>query len=187
MYSQLRTTIATLRLSLAEIEDKERQLDSMIAQFKTQLRRLPRQVIYGRTGLDASLAAMGEIEERLADSVATRQRVLTIKKSAVEELRALELVGKVGEARRSLQILKQEWASLLGIQERLRKSNWQRSGDWSSTSLNTASKPNWQLLPVTKSKRGDRGLKKKDRGSDEILGLSDRRVMGGWPVSGIRA
>ena len=114
MYSQLRTTIATLRLSLAEIEDKERQLDSMIAQFKTQLRRLPRQVIYGRTGLDASLAAMGEIEERLADSVATRQRVLTIKKSAVEELRALELVGKVGEARRSLQILKQELGVSVG-------------------------------------------------------------------------
>ena len=59
MYSQLRTTIANLRLSLAEIEEKERQLDSMIAQFQTQLRRLPRQVIYGRTGLDASLAAMG--------------------------------------------------------------------------------------------------------------------------------
>lgn len=79
----------------------------MIAQFQTQLRRLPRQVIYGRTSLDSSLAAMGEIEERLADSVAVRQRVLTIKKTATEELRALELVGKVDEARRSLQHLKQ--------------------------------------------------------------------------------
>ena len=108
MYSQLRTTIATLRLSLAEIEERERQLDSMISQFQTQLRRLPRQVIYGRTGLDASLAAMSEIEERLADSIATRKRVLTIKKSATEELQALELVGKVDEARRSLQDLKLE-------------------------------------------------------------------------------
>ncbi len=106
--SQLRTTIATLRLSLAEIEDRGRQLDSMIAQFRTQLPRLPRQVIYGRTGLDASLAAMSEIEERLADSVATRNQVLTIKKSATEELQALELVGKVDEARRSLQDLKLE-------------------------------------------------------------------------------
>ena len=105
MYSQLHTTIATLRLSLAEIEEKERRLDSMIAQFQSQLRRLPRQVIYGRTGLDSSLAAMGEIEERLADSVANRQRVLTIKKAATEELEALELVGKVDEARRSLQNL----------------------------------------------------------------------------------
>ena len=108
MFSQLRTTIANLRLSLAEIEQKERQLDSMIAQFQTQLRRLPRQVIYGRTGLDSSLAAMGEIEERLADSVAKRQRVLAIKKTATEEIRALELVGKVDEARRSLQELEQQ-------------------------------------------------------------------------------
>ena len=108
MFSQLRTTIANLRLSLAEIELKERQLDSMIAQFQTQLRRLPRQVIYGRTGLDSSLAAMGEIEERLADSVAKRQRVLAIKKTATEEIRALELVGKVDEARRSLQELEQQ-------------------------------------------------------------------------------
>jgi len=108
MYSQLRTTIATLRLSLVEIENKESQLDSMIAQFQTQLRRLPRQVIYGRTGLDASLAAMGEIEERLANSVAVRKRVLRIKRSATEELRALELVGKVDEARRALQDLKLE-------------------------------------------------------------------------------
>ncbi|PKB68504.1 MAG: hypothetical protein BZY81_01900 [SAR202 cluster bacterium Io17-Chloro-G4] len=106
MYSQLRTTIATLRLSLAEIEDRERQLDAMISQFQTQLRRLPRQVIYGRTGLESSLAAMGEIEERLADSLAVRQRVRTIKKSATDELLALELVGKVDEARRSLQDLK---------------------------------------------------------------------------------
>ena len=108
MFSQLRTTIANLRLSLAEIEQKERQLDSMIAQFQTQLRRLPRQVIYGRTGLDSSLAAMGEIEERLADSVANRQRVLAIKKRATEEIRALELVGKVDEARRSLHELEQQ-------------------------------------------------------------------------------
>jgi len=111
LYSQLKITIANLRLSLAEIEEKERQLDSMIAQFQSQLRRLPRQVIYGRTGLDSSLAAMGEIEERLADSVAIRQRVLAIKKSATEELDALELVGKVDEARRSLQILKQQESS----------------------------------------------------------------------------
>ena len=35
----------------------------MIQQFRTQLRRLPRQVIYGTTSLDLSLSAMAEIEE----------------------------------------------------------------------------------------------------------------------------
>ncbi len=106
-FSQLEKTMATLRISLAEVRDKERQLDSMIGQFRTQLRRLPRQVIYGRTALDASLAAMGEIEERLADAIAQRNRVLAIKKTATEELEALELVKQLDEARRSLQELRQ--------------------------------------------------------------------------------
>ena len=106
-FSELQKTMATLRLSLAEINDKEQQLDSMVSQFRTQMRRLPRQVIYGRTGLDASLAAMGEIEERLADAVARRRRLLAIKKSATQELEALELVKQVDETRRALQELRQ--------------------------------------------------------------------------------
>ena len=106
-FSQLQNAMANLRLSLAEIKDKERQLDEMISQFRTQMRRLPRQVIYGGIGLDASLAAMGEIEERLDDAVAIRRRLLAIKKTATQELEALELVKRVDETRRSLQELRQ--------------------------------------------------------------------------------
>ena len=106
--SQLQQTTANLRISLAEIEGKERQLESMIAQFRTQLRRLPRQVIYGATGLDASLSALGEIEERLADATAMPRRLETIKKATTDELAALESVKQVGEARRSLADLKRQ-------------------------------------------------------------------------------
>ena len=106
--SQLQQTMATLRMSLAEIQNKERQLDSMISQFRTQLRRLPRQVIYGRTPLEVSLSAMGEIEERLADALAMKRRLLTIKKAARDELAALESVKQVDEARRSLANLKRQ-------------------------------------------------------------------------------
>lgn len=105
--SQLQQTMAMLRMSLAEIQHKEKQVDSLVAQFRTQLRRLPRQVIYGKTGLEMSLAAMGEIEERLADAVATRRHLLAIKKSAMEELETLELLKQVDEARRALQEIKQ--------------------------------------------------------------------------------
>ena len=70
--SQLQQTIATLRMTLAELQNKEQQLDALISQFRTQLQRLPRQVIYGRTPLDVSLSSMGEIEERLADTEATK-------------------------------------------------------------------------------------------------------------------
>ncbi len=104
--SQLQQTMATLRISLAEIENKESQLNSMISQFRTQARRLPRQFIYGRTALDASISAMGEIEERLGDALASRRRLTTIKKAVTDELAALESVKQVDEARTSLSDLK---------------------------------------------------------------------------------
>ena len=100
--SQLQSTMAALRLRLAEIENKEGQLDAMIAQFRTQARRLPRQAVHGQVSLDASLAALGEIEERLADTMANRRRLLAIKKTCEEELEALEVVKRVDEARRAL-------------------------------------------------------------------------------------
>jgi len=94
--------MAALRLRLAEMQSKLGQLDAMIAQFRTQARRLPRQAVYGQVSLDASLAALGEIEERLADAVANRRRLLAIKKTCEEEMEALELVKRVDEARRAL-------------------------------------------------------------------------------------
>ena len=47
--SQLEQAMATLRLGLAEMCNKENQLDAQISQFQTQLRRVPRQVVYGQT------------------------------------------------------------------------------------------------------------------------------------------
>ena len=105
--SQLEQAMATLRLGLAEIHNKEQQLDAQVNQFQTQLRRLPRQVVYGQTSLDASLTAMGEIEERLEDALANRRRLLEIKKTASQELEALQLLKRVDEARTRLADLKE--------------------------------------------------------------------------------
>ena len=104
--SQFEQAMATLRLGLAEMRNKEDQLDALVNQFQTQLRRLPRQVVYGQTSLDASLTAMGEIEERLEDAVANRRRLLRIKKTATQELEALQLLKRVDEARSQLADLK---------------------------------------------------------------------------------
>ncbi len=98
-----------LRITLAELQHKERQMDAVVQQFRTQLRRLPRQVIYGKTSLDLSLSAMAEIEERLADAVATRRRLIVIKKAALEELEALQLIKRVDEARGRLEHLRQRF------------------------------------------------------------------------------
>ncbi len=106
--SQLQQTMAALRMTLAELRNKEQQLDTLIGQFRTQLQRLPRQVIYGGTPLDISLSSMGEIEERLADTEATKRRLLAIKKTAMEELAALESVKQVDEARQTLANLKRQ-------------------------------------------------------------------------------
>ena len=104
--SQLEQAMATLRLGLAEMRNKEEQLDAQIYQFKTQLRRLPRQVVYGKTSLDASLAAMGEIEERLEDATANQRRLSEIIKTASQELEALQLLKSVDDARSQLASLK---------------------------------------------------------------------------------
>ena len=106
--SQLQIAMASLRIRLAEIQTREDQAETLINQFRTQLRRLPRQVVYGTISLDASITAMGEIEERLNDAVATKRWILELKKTAVYELEALELVKQVDEARRSLSSLKQQ-------------------------------------------------------------------------------
>jgi chromosome segregation ATPase len=108
--SQLRQAMAALRMSLAEIRHKEETLDATIAQFRTQLRRLPRQTIYGRAPLDMALSAMGEVEERLQDAEDTRRRLLTVKKAATDELAALESVQQVDEARKALAQLKRQAA-----------------------------------------------------------------------------
>lgn len=104
--SQLEQAMATLRLGIAEMRAKEEQLDAQINQFRTQLRRLPRQVVYGQTSLELSLTAMGEIEERLEDAVANRRRLLAIKDTAIQELEALRLLKRVDEARSKLASLK---------------------------------------------------------------------------------
>ncbi len=104
--SQLEKAMATLRMSLAEMEAKEHQLDAQISQFRQQLRRVPRQAIYGQASLEFSLAAMGEIEERLEDAEATRRRLLQIKASAAQELEALVVLKRVDEARTTLASLK---------------------------------------------------------------------------------
>jgi len=104
--SQLEKAMANLRIGLAEMENKEAQLDAQISQFRQQLRRVPRQAMYGQASLDASLAAMGEIEERLENAEAVRRRLLSIKASASQELEALIVLKQVDEARTKLANLK---------------------------------------------------------------------------------
>ena len=112
--SQLEKAMANLRIGLAEMENKEAQLDAQIAQFRQQLRRVPRQAIYGQASLDTSLAAMGEIEERLTDAEGVKRRLLRIKATAQQELEALTVLKQVDEARTTLSGLRRRGSGRCG-------------------------------------------------------------------------
>ena len=105
---EMNQAMARLRLVLAEIHHRETQLEQQIRQFRLQQQRLPRQAIYGRAPLDLSLAALGEVEERLADARASHKRLLSIKKRAEEELKALEVTRQVEDAKAALRALRQK-------------------------------------------------------------------------------
>ena len=119
--SQLEKAMANLRIGLAEMDNKESQLDAQISQFKQQLRRVPRQAMYGQASLDAALAAMGEIEERLVNAEDVRRRLLQIKASAAQELEALVVLKQVDEAKTKLAALKRSQSSDSGAQAEIRQ------------------------------------------------------------------
>jgi chromosome segregation ATPase len=105
---EMNQAMARLRLVLAEINQRVTQVEQQVRQFRLQERRLPRQAIYGRAPLDLSLSAMGEVEERLADALANQRRLLSIKKRAEEELKALEVTRQVEDAKSTLSALRQD-------------------------------------------------------------------------------
>ena len=119
--SQLEKAMANLRIGLAEMQHKEEQLDAQISQFKQQLRRVPRQAMYGQASLDASLAAMGEIEERLDNAEGVRRRLLQIKASTTQELEALVVLKQVDEAKNKLVALKRSRATDEGTLAEIRQ------------------------------------------------------------------
>ena len=98
--------MSKLRLALASIEAKEREMEALRRQFRRQLARTRTHAIYGANSLDASLGIMDEVQERL-DSVETRRQDLnSIKRRAQEELAALELTNRIEQAKVELKTLK---------------------------------------------------------------------------------
>ena len=72
--------MSKLRMALASIRDKERELDGLRRQFQRQLARTRTHAIYGASSLDASLGIMDEVQERLDNVETRRQHLDSIKK-----------------------------------------------------------------------------------------------------------
>ena len=100
--TQMNQAMAALKLSLAEMRARDEQLKAMIRQFKTQMKRIPRQAMYGRAPLTLALGSMAEIEERLQHSQTQRRHLLNIMEQATLELEALVLVKRIESARERL-------------------------------------------------------------------------------------
>jgi predicted phage-related endonuclease len=100
--TQMNRAMAALKLSLAEMRARDDRLKAMIRQFETQLKRIPRQAMYGRAPLNLALGSMAEIEERLRHSQTERRHLLNIMEQARLELEALVLVQRIELAREQL-------------------------------------------------------------------------------------
>ena len=106
--TQMNQAMAALKLSLAEMRARDDRLKAMIRQFETQLKRIPRQAMYGRAPLNLALGSMAEIEERLRHSQTQRRHLLNIMEEARMELEALVLVQRIESAREKLANLKKQ-------------------------------------------------------------------------------
>ncbi len=106
--TQMNQAMAALKFSLAEMRARDDRLKAMIRQFETQLKRIPRQAMYGRASLNLALGSMAEIEERLRHSQTQRRHLLNIMEQARMELEALVLVQRIESAREKLANLKKQ-------------------------------------------------------------------------------
>ena len=106
--TQMNRAMAALKLSLAEMRARDDQLKALIRQFETQLKRIPRQAMYGRASLNLALGSMAEIEERLLHSRTQRRHLVTIMEQARLELEALVLVQRIESARKQLAQLRRQ-------------------------------------------------------------------------------
>jgi len=102
LLAELDNAIARLRMFLAEVAAKEKQLDAMARQFRQQLSRASQRALYAHMPLEASLSVMGEIEERLAGAEVERKHLNAIKRRAQVELEAVQVTKRVEEAKQTL-------------------------------------------------------------------------------------
>lgn len=105
---EMQKAITGLRLLLASIKGKEDEMDALVRQFKRQLERAPGHAVHGGNPLDATLSIMGEIQERLDGAEKARSHLDMIKRQAESELEALNITGRINDAREELSALKSD-------------------------------------------------------------------------------
>jgi len=94
--------LALLRLLLADITDRERQAEAVIAQLRSQLTRIVEFTVQYNGGVANALAGMAEVEERLAAQEVALRHLGLLRQRARGELDALIVTRAVDDARKRL-------------------------------------------------------------------------------------
>ncbi len=99
------STIAKLRLLLADVTAKEAQYTLVRQQFRDQLRRSIEYSIYGDSSLDGTLGLMSEIQQRIDSTEGALRDLGLIRTRAERELESLQLTKRIEAAKTELQQL----------------------------------------------------------------------------------
>lgn len=99
---ELDKRIGLLRLLLADVDAREQQRAELSKQYRLQLQHIVEVTVVQTGDLGAALAAMHEVEERLAEVERTGRHLGLVRARAATELEALLLTRRVAEAQAQL-------------------------------------------------------------------------------------
>ena len=102
---ELEKRLGLLRLMLADIQGKKKQLAEMEAQYRAQLNRIVEFVVYREGDVGNALSLMTEVQGKLDEVVQTSRHLGMIESEANTELEVLVLTKRVAEARSQLSTL----------------------------------------------------------------------------------
>ena len=109
---ELDRRVGLLRLMLADITDRERQVQAGLAMLRTQLKRIVEFTVQRNGGVGNALASMAEVEERITRQEAELRHLDLLRRRAEGEIHTLVVTRGIADARARLAELEERRAAL---------------------------------------------------------------------------
>ena len=110
--NQVDSTIGRLRLFLADIEQKEKQLEITRRQFRDQMERVISFALYREASVEQTLSMMAEVHQRSQNAEQLLQHLGRLRARVVAELESLQLTKGIEAAKIELAELESRKADL---------------------------------------------------------------------------
>lgn len=110
--NQVDVAIARLRLFLADVEQKESQLQRMRRQFRDQMERVISFALYREATVEQTLTMMAEVSQRSQNVEQTLQHLGRLRSRVAAELESLQLTKAIEAAKVELAELESRKAEL---------------------------------------------------------------------------